>query len=345
METKKSGLDTFIIKEIAKNKYGIEVLDIVEINRGTADIYKIKRNNKEYVLKVFTENRTKNSILKEVKIVDFLKKQNIRVPVYVKTIYKEDFTEYNGRIIILQEFIKGYTIENNTGNYQEVMESARLLGKLIKALEKYETLPDEDVIEKYFSKNRLEQGISKAKRLLENINNDNKYKEQIKQDLIYKIKISEELKENFDFNIINKMTMKNTHGDYSVQQLIYCKNKEPVVIDFEAAKTMPIVWEVIRSYSYIDKYAKNGELNIQTLKEYFKEFLKYVHLNKYDLKYASHIYLIQTISSVFGYKEYNDDYRKKELLDFAFFRTNLCKFLYENLKKISSNLESIDIGD
>ena len=44
----------------------------------------------------------------------------------------------------------------------------------------------------------------------------------------------------------------NTHGDYSIQQLIY--NKERIaVLDFETAKKMPIVWEIMRSYSYIDK--------------------------------------------------------------------------------------------
>lgn len=117
--------------------------------------------------------------------------------------------------------------------------------------------------------------------------------------------------------------------------MIYNDKNETTVIDFETAKKLPIVWEIMRSYSYIDSEAKDGELNIDTLIEYFKEFSKFINLNEYDLKYASHIYLIQLIGSTFGYKEYNDDYSQKELLDFAFFRTNLCKNLYKNLDKIS----------
>ena len=85
---------------------------------------------------------------------------------------------------------------------------------------------------------------------------------------------------NFDFNIVRKMTIINTHGDFSVQQLIYNDKEGTTVIDFETAKKMPIVWEAIRSYSYIDKDAKNGKLNIDTLVEYFKEFDKYIKLNK-----------------------------------------------------------------
>ena len=62
--------------------------------------------------------------------------------------------------------------------------------------------------------------------------------------------------------------------------------------------------------------------------------MKYIELNEYDLKYAPYIYLIQLVSSTYGYKEYNDDYSQIELLEFAFFRTKLCRILYENKEKI-----------
>ena len=95
----------------------------------------------------------------------------------------------------------------------------------------------------------------------------------------------------------------------------------------------------MRSYSYIDKKAKNGELDIDTLVDYVKEFSKYIQLNKYDLKYAAQMYLIQIVSSAFGYKQYNDDYSKTGLLEFALFRTNLCRYLYKNSEEISSKLQ------
>ena len=52
----------------------------------------------------------------------------------------------------------------------------------------------------------------------------------------------------------------------------------------------------------------------------------------------SYIYLLQLASSTFGYKEYIEDYSQKELIEFAFFRTNLCKNLYERREEISSKL-------
>ena len=69
--------------------------------------------------------------------------------------------------------------------------------------------------------------------------------------------IDKNLLNNFDFEIIKKMTIMNSHGDYSVQQLIYNDNSKTTVIDFETAKKLPIIWEVLRSYSYIDEEAKD----------------------------------------------------------------------------------------
>ena len=255
---------------------------------------------------------------------------------YIETIDNNYYIENEDRIIIVQEFIDGYTIENNTGDYNQVIECANILGKLTKELSKYPELSEENIIEKYFSKNRVHTAIEKMEDLKNNLKKDNIYKEQIQKDINYRIKILKEMEEDFDFSIIQKLTMLNSHGDFCSQQLIYRDNKEPVIVDFEKAKKMPIVWEVIRSYSYIDK-----EFNIEHLVDYFKEFIKYIQLNQYDLEYASYIYLIQLAGSTYGYKEYNEDFDQKELLQFAFYRTNLCKILYENLEEISLKLKKL----
>ena len=111
------------------------------------------------------------------------------------------------------------------------------------------------------------------------------------------------------------------------------------VIDFVSACKMPIVWEIIRSYSYIDKEAKDGEFNLDTFVDYVKTFNKYVKLNKYDIKYMSHLYLIQILNSNFGYKQYIYDHQKTSLLEFGYLRTNICRYLFNNANKISERLE------
>ena len=104
--------------------------------------------------------------------------------------------------------------------------------------------------------------VKKMKELILNLKDDNKYRERFKEELEFKIKVSNEIVDSFNFDVIRKLTIINAHGDFSVQQLIYNDEKETTVIDFETAKKMPIIWEVMRSYSYVDKEAVNGELNI-----------------------------------------------------------------------------------
>lgn len=336
MGIQKSNLNDEKIRKILKEEYGMLPDEITEVNRGTANIFKIKTEKGNFILKEFNEKRTVESVEKETNIINFLKERNINVPKYIKTVYDKFYIENEGRIIILQEFVDGYTMENNTvEDYKRIIESATLLGKVTKELREYPELSEENIIEKQFSKENLQNKIVKMKKLKEELKNDNIYKNKFEQDLDFKIKVSEELESKFDFSIIRKMTIINGHGDYSIQQLIYNDKKETTVIDFETAKKLPIVWEVMRSYSYIDKEAKDGNLNIKTLVAYFKEFSKFIKLNEYDLKYAAHIYLIQLICSPFGYKEYNNDYSQTGLLNFAFFRTNLCQYLYKNLDEIS----------
>ncbi len=344
MGIQSSNLNESIIKKLLKDNYEINVSKIKKIDRGTANIYEVESEEKKYILKEFSDGRSEESVIKETDIINFLKDRNIKVPVYIKSTQDNFYIKYENRIIILQEYVDGYTMENNTGDYYKTIESARILGKITKELQDYMELKEDGIIEKWFSKESLEKGITKMLDLKSKLNEDNPYKAVFENDLEDKIKMSNDLKENFQFDIVNKMTIMNSHGDYSVQQLIYNDKEETTVIDFETAKKLPIIWEVMRSYSYIDKEAKNGELNIDTLVDYVKEFSKYIKLNKYDLKYAAQIYLIQIVSSPFGYKQYNDDYDKTGLLEFALFRTNLCRYLYKHSAEISLRLQK-EFGD
>ena len=339
MGIQNSNLNEDTIKKILKDKYNIETSKVTKIDRGTANIFELQSKEKKYILKEFSEGRSEESVIKETNIINFLKDRNIKVPVYIKSTQGNFYIKFENRIIIVQEYVDGYTMENNTGDYNKTIESATILGKMTKELKDYTGLEEDGIIEKWFSKESLENGITKMLDLKSKLNADNPYKSIFEKDLEDKINMSKDLIENFKFDIIQKLTIMNSHGDYSVQQLIYNNKEETTVIDFETAKKLPIIWEVMRSYSYIDKEAKNGNLNLDTLVDYVKEFSKYVKLNEYDLKYAAKIYLIQIVSSPFGYKQYNDNYEKTGLLEFALFRTNLCRYLYKNADEISSRLQ------
>lgn len=322
------------IIDVVKNIYNIDVYQVEKLNRGSANLYSLNEN--KYIFKEFQTKYTKEEIDKEIIIINHLKEDDIPVPEYVKTISGEYSFVYENRIVIMQKFIDGYTMESNTGNYDQILESAEYLGKIIKSLETLKIeLPSNDV-SSWYSKETINESIEKQQKLLQKISADTY--PQIYRDLTDKIFMLKYVRDNLDFRDMDKLTVMNTHGDYSVLQFMYKDGKINAIIDFVSACKMPIVWEVIRSYSYIDSKAKKGKIDIDNLVQYVKRFTNYVELNKYDFKFMSYLYLVQLLGSTFGYKQYIADNSKTSLLNFAFFRTSLCKYLFENAEKITNVL-------
>ena len=210
---------------------------------------------------------------------------------------------------------------------------------IVKSLENLDILLPLNDLSYLFSKEIFEKSIEKHYELLKIINDkDDEEALKIKRDLEEKINMIKDISKENVFIDTKKLTIKNTHGDFNVLQFIYKNNHINSVIDFVSACRMPVVWELIRSYSYIDKDVKNGIFNLDTFNDYIKEFNKYVKLNEYDLKYMLYIYLIQLLSSTYGYKEYINNNENIELLEFAHFRTNICKYLFKNVENISNIL-------
>ena len=210
---------------------------------------------------------------------------------------------------------------------------------IVKSLENLDILLPLNDLSYLFSKEIFEKSIEKHYELLKIINDkDDEEALKIKRDLEEKINMIKDISKENVFIDTKKLTIKNTHGDFNVLQFIYKNNHINSVIDFVSACKMPVVWELIRSYSYIDKNAQNGIFNLDTFTDYIKEFNKYVKLNEYDLKYMSYIYLIQLLSSTYGYKEYINNNVNVDLLKFGYFRTNICKYLFKNAENISNRL-------
>lgn len=330
-----SVLDEKIIKRLLNEKYGLDVSRIEKINRGSANIYNI---DDKYILKEFSSDRNVLDIEKEYHVIKYLHGQGFRVPKYIETLDGLCYCVYSERIIIVQVFLAGYAMENNTGDYEKTMESATILGKLSKALENYDLKTEYN---EFPTQEGLLESAEKLKALKDKIKEDNPYRERFISDLNKKLEIIESLR-NFNFDDLQKVTLKLCHGDYSVQQLIYNDDLGTAIIDFETIKTMPIVWEIIRSYTYVDKDCKDGNMNLCTFVDYVKEIMKYIDLTEFDLKYMPYIYIFQLVGSTFGYKQYNSDYSKTGLLEFALFRTKLCNYLFNNLEVISRELLNLN---
>ena len=322
------------IIDYVNTKYGLNISKINKINKGSANIYLL---NDKYILKEFQSKYSKEEIDKEVIIINHLRKHNIKVPEYIKTLAGKYSDTYKEKTIIIQKYIKGYTLDKNQGNYQQTIECAEYYGKIVNALKNLLIdLPSSD-ISNWYSKDSFTRSIQKHKHLLSLLKN-NETDNKIKKDILEKISMLETIRNNYNFTEMKNLTILGTHGDYNVLQFIYKNGKINSVIDFVSACKMPVVWELIRSYSYIDKDAKNGSFNLKTFIDYVKMFNKYIKLNKYDIKYMPYLYLIQILNSTFGYKQYIES-KNMDLLQFGCLRTNICRYLFDNAELISDTLK------
>lgn len=337
---------SFIEEELKKyilEKYGVNIIKIESIDKGTANIFKVySGDNNIYIVKEFQSKYSKENVLREINAIEYLKKKSeVPLPEYVKCKNGEYCFLHKQKTIIMQKFIDGKVYDKNEGNYEQLMESANFLGKIINGFQAYEAI-DTTNIKDWYSKQEFERANKKYNRILEKVDNS-EIEQKIRKDIIFKKRLLEDLEQIVDSSEISKITHKVSHGDYSSLQFIYDdNNKVRAIIDFIKVKRLPIVWEIARSYSYIDKKAKNGELDINNIVDYTKEFMKVTKLNKYDLKYLPYVYLIQLARSTFGYDEYFKNVKnKEELLQFAFYRTSICRNLYMNANEISKRLLEI----
>ena len=308
------------IKNIFKENYNIKVNNIELLNGGSAEIYKVDN----YVLKLYQKKYTANDIEKEVNVISYLK-DKMKVPTYLKTVNDKYLVKIDDRYLVVQKFIPGITKDKFMATKKEIKECGYIHGLLVKNLMDYKTNDKEESDWYDFDKN-----IKKLNEIIKLGNN-----KLIISDLTKKIDMMNNFKD--DLNDIDKISYYTSHGDFSYLQFIYDKGKVNTIIDFIKVKKLPIAWEIIRSYSYMDKKCKNAKIDTDNLILYVKEFMKNVPLNKYDLKYMPYIYMCQLLRSTYGYKEY---YKKdnNNILEFAHFRTELCEYLFNNCKEISRRL-------
>lgn len=319
-----------LISEVKKN-YGIIVKTIEKINGGSANIYKLYSDNGIFVLKEFQKWYKRETILKEVHVIQHLRNKGINVPEYVRCLDGSYSFNYKGNEVIVQKFIHGFVKKPNTGEKRDLLESAKILGLIVNALKDYpfDDLPSFD-LEFIICKEKLKKSIIKNDELVNSTNdefiiNDLKNKRSIISGLL-------EVELPSDFK---KITILKSHGDFGIVQLIY--GDVITVLDFATAMDVPIAYEVIRSYVCVDRECINGEVNIDNLILYIREFTKYVPLNKYDLKYMAYIYLYKLASSSYGYKQYinNGDL---DLYNFGKWRGKMCRYLFENYDIIGKRL-------
>lgn len=338
MSLEKSVLDIDKMRDILSQEYGFHLIDSKRLALGSANCYKVCCKEGDFFFKEYQSNFTKETVDREAGIVEYLSSKDYPVAVFIKTVNEQNCIEYEGHVISIQEYIEGQTYLNDLP-HSLLKKSAKCLGIMHTLLKEY---PMEVSMNYEWAKGFSVDAISRKFNALLSKNDEDKLDSnynKIREDLIFKKELMysiDEWKEYF-----KDVTYTSTHGDYTACQVICDGDEIKAIIDFSSAGCIPAVWEVMRSYIQSGGVSRTeSKLDIEDFSSYVKEYMKYAPLTHRDLEAMPYIYLFQLAQSSYGYKEYliTKSENKEALLNFAFWRTNVCREIYQKAKDISDAL-------
>ena len=258
------------IQSLISENYNIFITQVDKIRDGSADLFII---DKKFVLKMYQKNFDLKRILKSIDICDYLYNLGYNVPKYYKTLINKYYFIYNGCYGVLMSFLSGTKLNAFAADINQIFDSAKFYAKLECDLQNYKKLLPEYDFCKYGTEN-ISETLSKINILISKTND-----ESIVNDLKTRIKFLNELDIEF-FSDISKITICNCHGDYYVSQCLYNRRKIKSILDFESAKKMPIIIEIIRSYIYLDYNfdINNFILYVKEINKIFTMILNICHI-------------------------------------------------------------------
>ncbi|HEY9574323.1 MAG TPA: hypothetical protein VIR32_02190 [Lachnospiraceae bacterium] len=338
MAFEESVLNNKIIASILLDEYGLHTVDVHSISFGSANCYKVSCAEGYYFLKEYQSWFTLDDIEREAQILEFLSLNKYPTALFLKNLEGKYGIQQSGHIIGVQEFIEGDTYTNKLSHVM-LMESAAYLGKLHQILKGYpmKTSMDNQWVQGF----SVSEATARCDKLLDILeeNTSDKYYERIRSDLTYKKELNKRL-ENVKTYFIG-ITYSPSHGDYTACQLIGKHDKIKAVIDFSSTSSLPIVWEIMRAFIQSSESCKGGKsFDLDKFLLYVKEYMEYFSLSKRDLEAMPYIYLFQLGRSLYGFEEYllTKSPNKDKLLEFAFWRTDICRQINEGADEISHAL-------
>ena len=317
---------------LLKNKFGIICDSIHKIPDGSANLYRVSSiGSEQYIIKEFQNGFDINRVITEIKITEMLRKHGIPTVEFINTNDNTGYCYNEGNIIVVQRYIEGYTKDYNTLCEKQCMEAADYCRKIVNALENSDiSLPVFKM--GIFETNGIDESIEKCDSLSRMCNS-----EDIKRLLNDKKRMLLEAK-GIDFSKINKVTFLNSRGDFNLSQFIYDESGNiKAILDFASAKRLPIVWELLRSFIFMDHTYINGEFSTDGFIRYLKRFNCEKILSEYDLEYMFLIYYMYILNSTFGIEQFirNNDVKYKFI---GINLYNQTKFLYQNMQELGETL-------
>lgn len=318
--------------------YNIEIGEIERsVNGAGGSTYIVTAGGKRYVVKYPSDNEMNHPDV-ELKVCEVLLEKGIPACRFVPNKQgKMISSDENGRRFTVQHFYEGITYAYNEAPFAAQKESALLLARIHKALRDMQGIPTG--IGAYFFKYRKSGNMRSSYfgTLQQAVNcGDTVVEAAIRSNM----RIAEAMPVcEFD---INKFSCGNTHGDYTVSQLIWLDSKVNGVIDWTCACRHPYIWEIVRSYVFMAPEVKRGEIDIQSLLGYIKSYMEVGSLNSYDIENAGNLfYYFLSVCNFYG--QYYDSISKNRhiYLEQANMASKLLVWFEKHIDELNESLSTL----
>ncbi|MBP3337869.1 MAG: phosphotransferase [Lachnospiraceae bacterium] len=308
------------IGEILKQEYEIDVQSIEQMTTGVGgDTFKVQAPDGKFIIKIADANEM-NHPETEPEVCEHLLKKGLAVSKFLKNKTGSYVTLYDEkRICHIQRFVEGNVFSANAVPDWFMEQSPLLLGRIHNALQDFKQLPvgiGKDFF-KYMTPQNAKQSYINSYEAAKERGED-----RILEDLEFRINFTEKIADwNFD---VDKLTCLNSHGDYTVNQIICGDNQINAVIDWTSACVHPAIWEITRSFYLSEPTCVNGELNETKFKKYVDRYCSEVALTQYDKDNLLSLYYYQ-LGVCDYYAQYlsAEEGKKEEYLSQARFATRV----------------------
>ena len=232
----------------------------------------------------------------------------------------------DGRIFTVQRRLPGTTPAWHSASEAFLMESAALLGKIHCVLQDYPPLP-EGIGAQFFQHVSPQRAAESYHRSL--FTAAERGDEQTARELRWCIDLMQRMPAP-DFDL-TRLTLRNTHGDYFISQFLCENGRLSAVIDWTTACVHPVIWEIMRSFTYAAPACREGVIDRALLARYVDAYCRYGMLNDYDLQNLERLYVYQiAVCDYYGQYYASDADNRAIYLAQAQLATCLLQRMYSN---------------
>lgn len=278
-----------MFNDLLYRQYGLHIHHAQHALTGAgSDTWLLTCTEGDYVLK-FPVSGAIDHPEAEPKLCAFLRRHDIPACAFLKNHTGGYLSlDSDGRMFTVQQRFPGHTPDWNSASEALLLESAELLGKIHAVLQAYPTLP-EGIGAGFFARmtpqralESYRRSVAAALRLGDT---------ESAADLNWRIGLIARFP-TWQFDL-NRLTCRNTHGDYFISQFLCKDGHLTAVIDWTSACVHPVIWEVMRSFAYAAPCCADGSIDRSLLGRYVHAYCRYGTLSDYDLENLDRLYFYQ----------------------------------------------------